>query len=229
MPPKPRTPGPKEAQVIALRAREQNAKPRKVHGLAAINADVLRRIEQIAPAKPAGEQQESDVKTATAKKAPAKAKKTKTGLRVASARRATRDQKKQKAAAKRGTVVIGGRLLQLPTIPFGTIAPTGLETEAASMVDFGAANIPGPVPAKSVAEFICRPKSKDNPKGGASMKELETAFKIEAHPMRAKIYFAKHTLGYAIEHDGERYQGTRPKAKAKPVAKKKVKAPSKKK
>lgn len=61
------------------------------------------------------------------------------------------------------------------------------------------------VPATEVADFICRA-------GGASMAELEKKFGIEAHPMRAKIFYAKHELGYAIENADGRYTGTPPKA-----------------
>lgn len=60
------------------------------------------------------------------------------------------------------------------------------------------------VPATEVADFICRA-------GGASMAELEKKFGIEAHPMRAKIFYAKHELGYAIENADGRYTGTAPK------------------
>lgn len=65
-----------------------------------------------------------------------------------------------------------------------------------------------PVSAKDVAEFICRD-------GGASMAELTEKFGIEAHPMRAKIHYARHELSYAIAEpvDG-RYTGTRPAAPA---------------
>lgn len=69
-----------------------------------------------------------------------------------------------------------------------------------------------PVPALDVAAFICRHASKDNPLGGASMAELEKKFGIDAHPMRAKIFYVKHTLGYDIESKDGRYHGTPPKA-----------------
>lgn len=63
------------------------------------------------------------------------------------------------------------------------------------------------VPARDVAELICRP-------AGASMAELEKAFGIRAHPMRAKIHYARHNLGYRIEVLEGRYHGERPKGKA---------------
>ena len=68
-----------------------------------------------------------------------------------------------------------------------------------------AATPSGGVPARDVGDFICRD-------GGCTMAELEKNFGIEAHPMRAKIHYAKHKLGYDIKHDGERYSGTAPKA-----------------
>lgn len=43
-------------------------------------------------------------------------------------------------------------------------------------------------------------------KQGATMKELEKATGIDAHPMRARIYHLRHELGVKIEHDGERYK-----------------------
>lgn len=61
------------------------------------------------------------------------------------------------------------------------------------------------IPATEVADFICRAP-------GASMAELEKKFGIEAHPMRAKIFYAKHKLGYVIENKDGRYSGTPPKA-----------------
>jgi hypothetical protein len=59
--------------------------------------------------------------------------------------------------------------------------------------------------AGDVAEFVSRP-------GGASMEELTKKFGIEAHPMRAKIYNVRHTLGYAVEVREGRYYGTPPAA-----------------
>lgn len=60
------------------------------------------------------------------------------------------------------------------------------------------------VPAQDVADFICQP-------GGASMAELEAKFGIDAHPMRAKIHYVRHQLGYAVETKEGRYHGTAPK------------------
>jgi len=50
--------------------------------------------------------------------------------------------------------------------------------------------------------------------GGVSMADLVKTFGIEAHPMRAKIHYAKHKLGYAIENRDGRYYGTAPKVSA---------------
>lgn len=69
----------------------------------------------------------------------------------------------------------------------------------------GAAKKKG-VPAQLIADFVCRP-------GGASMDELTKEFGIEAHPMRAKIFYVKHTLGYVVDHKDGRYHGTAPAAK----------------
>lgn len=61
----------------------------------------------------------------------------------------------------------------------------------------------------AVGTFIAR-------KGGASMAELEKAFKMDAHPLRAKIHDARHKLGFKIDYDAEknRYFGAEPKHKA---------------
>lgn len=61
------------------------------------------------------------------------------------------------------------------------------------------------VPALEVAAFICR-------EGGASMPELVEKFGIEAHPMRAKIHYVRHKLGYAVETKDGRYYATAPKS-----------------
>ena len=52
--------------------------------------------------------------------------------------------------------------------------------------------------------------------GGCSMAELEKEFKMEAHPLRSKIWTAKHVLGFTIEYDAKekRYTGTAPRFKA---------------
>ena len=63
------------------------------------------------------------------------------------------------------------------------------------------------VPATDIAAFICRD-------GGASMAELVAEFGIEAHPMRAKIHYVRHKLGYGVETKDGRYVGTPPKAEA---------------
>jgi len=47
--------------------------------------------------------------------------------------------------------------------------------------------------------------------GGITMADLVKRFGIEAHPMRAKIHYAKHKLGYVIEHRDGAYHGTAPK------------------
>lgn len=56
------------------------------------------------------------------------------------------------------------------------------------------------VPAKDVADFICRV-------GGASMAELEAKFGIDAHPMRAKIYYIRNTLKIDVTVKDGRYYG----------------------
>jgi hypothetical protein len=59
-----------------------------------------------------------------------------------------------------------------------------------------------------VGTFITRP-------GGCSMAELEKEFKMDAHPLRSKIWTAKHVLGFTIEYDAKekRYTGTAPRFK----------------
>jgi len=59
------------------------------------------------------------------------------------------------------------------------------------------------VPAVDVGAMICR-------EGGASMAELEAKFGIDSHPMRAKIHYLKHKLGYKIEAKDGRYTGSAP-------------------
>lgn len=72
-----------------------------------------------------------------------------------------------------------------------------------------------PVPALDVANFMARPVGhKDAPLGGASMAELVEKFGIEAHPMRAKIHYVRHKLGWTVETKEGRYFATAPKAKA---------------
>lgn len=62
----------------------------------------------------------------------------------------------------------------------------------------------GRVSGQQVADFVCRA-------GGASMEELVAQFGIEAHPMRAKVFYVRHTLGYEVEVREGRYHGTAPK------------------
>lgn len=64
---------------------------------------------------------------------------------------------------------------------------------------------PVPVPALAVAKFMARPN-------GASMDELVAEFGIEAHPMRAKIHYIRHKLGWTVEIKDGRYHATEPKA-----------------
>lgn len=61
------------------------------------------------------------------------------------------------------------------------------------------------VSGQAVADFMAR-------KNGASMEELVKQFKIDAHPMRAKVFFVRHTLGYSVEHKDGRYFAVPPKA-----------------
>lgn len=61
------------------------------------------------------------------------------------------------------------------------------------------------VPALEVAAFMARD-------GGAAMAELEKEFGIEAHPMRAKIHYVRHKLGWNVETKDGRYFATAPKA-----------------
>lgn len=65
----------------------------------------------------------------------------------------------------------------------------------------------GGTPAQLIADHMARD-------GGASMDELVKKFGIEAHPMRSKIFFVRHTLGYDVEHKDGRYHATAPKKAA---------------
>ncbi len=53
--------------------------------------------------------------------------------------------------------------------------------------------------------------------GGVTMAKLEEAFGIKAHPMRSKIFAARHELGFTIDHRKDRdpavYVGKPPKVK----------------
>lgn len=44
------------------------------------------------------------------------------------------------------------------------------------------------------------------------MAELVAEFGIEAHPMRAKIHYVRHKLGWNVEIKDGRYHATEPKA-----------------
>lgn len=71
------------------------------------------------------------------------------------------------------------------------------------------------VPALEVAAFMARPVgATPGAPGGASMAELVAEFGIEAHPMRAKIHYVRHKLGWNVEIKDGRYYATEPKAKA---------------
>ncbi len=61
----------------------------------------------------------------------------------------------------------------------------------------------------AIGEFISRP-------GGASMAEIEERFQMAAHPLRTKIFTARHQLKFAITYDPvkKRYFGKAPKRKA---------------
>lgn len=61
----------------------------------------------------------------------------------------------------------------------------------------------------AVGEFISRP-------GGASMAEIEQRFQMAAHPLRTKIFTARHQLKFAITYDPvkKRYFGKSPRRKA---------------
>ena len=61
----------------------------------------------------------------------------------------------------------------------------------------------------TVGTFITRP-------GGCTMAELEKEFKMDAHPLRSKIWTAKHVLHFTIEYDAKekRYTGQAPRFKA---------------
>jgi hypothetical protein len=61
------------------------------------------------------------------------------------------------------------------------------------------------VTSKDVADFMARPPSKDNPKGGATMEELCERFGIAEHPMRAKIAHARHKMGLNVELESRYY------------------------
>lgn len=58
----------------------------------------------------------------------------------------------------------------------------------------------------AVGTFIARD-------GGASMAELEQQFQMDAHPLRSKIFSARHGLKFAITYDAAkgRYFGKPPK------------------
>lgn len=69
------------------------------------------------------------------------------------------------------------------------------------------------VPAIEIATFMARPVgATPGTPGGASMAELVAEFGIEAHPMRAKIHYVRHKLGWTVEIKDGRYHATEPKA-----------------
>jgi hypothetical protein len=61
----------------------------------------------------------------------------------------------------------------------------------------------GPIPSLKIAEFMARPE-------GASMDELVEEFGIKAHPMRAKVFYVKHNMGWKVERVDGRYHATAP-------------------
>lgn len=56
----------------------------------------------------------------------------------------------------------------------------------------------------AVGEFIV--------KNSPTMDQLSKRFGIDPHPMRSKVFAARHELGFKIEHKDGRYSGTAPKA-----------------
>lgn len=56
----------------------------------------------------------------------------------------------------------------------------------------------------AVGEYIVR--------NAPTMEQLAKHFGIDPHPMRAKVFAARHTLGFKIEHKDGRYSGTAPKS-----------------
>jgi hypothetical protein len=83
-------------------------------------------------------------------------------------------------------------------------APTAARTKPPAKPKADPKPRDGRVSAQQVADFVSRA-------GGASMEELVAEFGIEAHPMRAKIFYVRHTLGYDVEVKEGRYLGTAPK------------------
>jgi hypothetical protein len=68
---------------------------------------------------------------------------------------------------------------------------------------------PGPRSPVTIAEFIVA-------SGGATMAQLEEKFGIKAHPMRSKLFSARHDFGYAIDYDAKakRYSASAPQKRA---------------
>lgn len=113
------------------------------------------------------------------------------------ATRARRAPRKIAARKARGTIKVGQKVTVAGSRVIGVIKAVLRE--------------PGARSPQKIADFMARPQ-------GASMAELEKEFGIDAHPMRSKIFAARHDLGYTVAHEKregdteKRYYATPPKA-----------------
>jgi hypothetical protein len=179
-------PGSKVAQVRALRERraERGIRPN-------IPPDILRRIAASLPtggAKPP-KPNTAPVQASAQNQENVMKKAKKKPAKPAAKKRGRSEAAANLKAAKKVKVVSTGEANR-----FKVVVPEAKKKAAA-----------GTVPALDVADFMARD-------GGASMDELVKQFGIEAHPMRAKIHYVRHKLGWNVETIDGRYYATAPKA-----------------
>lgn len=140
---------------------------------------------------------ETDVKTKTKTRPRGKAK---PGRKAKPATRARRAPRKIAARKARGTIRVGDKVTVAGSRAKGVVKAVAGE--------------PGPRSPLAVATFIAASPT------GVSMAELEAKFGIEAHPMRSKIFAARHDLGFTIDYEKregdeeKRYYATPPKKEA---------------
>lgn len=182
--------GPKEEALRAQRAAEQmtkrqarNADKTVLAPLEMTSARKMASPNQTAAAEPA-KQQESNVKTKTPKKtAPKKTAKRKSAPKVAKAKKAR----------------AGGKTIK----ETGPLSPrANLDAEAKKQKAGKVDRSP-----LAVGTFIVAAGA-----AGAPMADIEKRFVMDAHPLRAKIFAARHTLGFKIDFDREKkaYVGAYP-------------------
>jgi len=201
--------GPKEAQVRALRETgckiDHDAEGTIPKQLCALCNPALKRRDTRAPSKPSGAGVSLAPPVAVQKAIAADLAEESASATTTKAMVAAVDEPKKTAAAK-PTAKQKESGVKKSSIKKAVKAAKQKPTPKAKIKAKGRGKRAG-VPALDVAAFVCR-------KEGASMAEMEKKFGIDAHPMRAKIFYIRHELGYKVETKDGRYFGTEPRFKA---------------